>query len=143
MFMGYESALKTHLAGVVPGAPIYGTFDEPDFEQDPMHVQIVWLGYQLDSQTIGRTEASIQQLFAIRIGIGSARGDDTQAAKASNALAAVLKSALGFVYRGLHGARIKPQLTSPPPPAYAGAAAELAVYFTLQGVAVAAPDQEQ
>lgn len=140
MFLGYESAIKSHLAGVVPGAPIYGTFDEPDFEADPLHVQIVWLGYTVADQSISRTAASLLQNFAVRIGVDAARCDSVQAAKAADALAAVLDRVLAFSFLGPHGARIKPQLISPPPPAYAGSAAELAVYFTLQGVAVAAQD---
>lgn len=140
MFMGYEAALKTHLAGVVTGAPIYGTFDEPDFESDPIHVQVVWLGYAVADQSSSRTAAALQQTFAVRLGVDAARCDAAQATKAANALVAVIERVLGFSYSGLHGARIKPQLTNPPPPAYAGSAAELAVYFTLQGVAVAAQD---
>lgn len=136
MFYAYEQALKTHLADVLPGAPIYGTFDEPDLEHAPMYVQIVWLGYQIDSQSAARTEASLQQRFAVRIGFGVARVDAAQVAVAANALAAVLRKVLAFAFGDRPG-RIRPVLTPPPPPAYAGAAAEFAVYFTLQGVATA------
>lgn len=142
MFLGYETALKQHLAGAVPGAPVYGSFDEPDLIDAPVFVQVVWLGYSVTDQSASRTAANLQQQFAVRIGLDAVRADPSQIAKAANALTDVLNRVLAFTYTGLHGARIKPQLSNPPAPAYAGAAAEMAVYFTLQGVAVATPDQE-
>jgi hypothetical protein len=142
MFLGYEHALKQHLAGAVPNAPVYGSFDEPDLIDSPVFVQVVWLGYSVTDQSASRTAANLSQQFAVRIGLDALRADSRQIEKAANALTAVLDRVLGFTYTGLHGARIKPQLSNPPAPAYSGAAAEMAVYFTLQGVAVATPDQE-
>ncbi len=137
MFLPYESALKVHLAGAVPDAPVYGTFDEPDLERESVYVQVVWQGYGVTDQSMGRSAAALVQRFAVFVGVGTARVDPAQAAIAANGLAALFNRVLAFVYTGPTGARIKPQIEQPPPPAYQGAAAALAIYFTLSGVASA------
>lgn len=137
MFADYERALIKHLRGVVPGAIVHGTFDEPDLEQEPIYVQVVWQGYTVTDQSMGRTAAALAQRFAVLVGVGSARIEPSQANAAANALGLLFQAVLGFAYVTPTGARIRPQIEQPPPPAYAGAAAELAIYFTLAGVASA------
>lgn len=141
MFAAFETALRQHLADVIPGAPVYGTLDEPDLETHALYVQVAWLGYRLNAQSPGRGEASLLQTFAVRIGAGAGALDGTQTTAAADGLAAVLRRILGFTYGDRPG-RLKPTLIDPPPPAYQGAAVELAVYFTLPGVATAHPAQE-
>lgn len=136
MFFAYEQSIRAHLTDVIPGAPVYGTLDEPDLEAGAVYVQVSWLGYRLNAQSPGRSEAALSQVFAARVGVGSAGIDPAQAAIAADGLANVLRRILGFTY-GERPGRIKPTLIDPPPPAYQGAAVELAVYFTLPGVATA------
>lgn len=135
MFVAYETALIDHLTGVVPGALVHGTYDEPDLETEAIYVQVVWQGYSITDQSKSRTAAALAQRFAVSVGVGAARVSPSQAAAAANALGALLQSLLGFVHTTPNGGRIRPDLEQPPPPAYAGAAAELAIYFTLPGVA--------
>lgn len=141
MFAAYEAAIVDHLAGVVPGAIVHGTFDEPDLEREAIYVHVVWQGYTVTDQSMSRSAAALAQRFAVTVGVGAARISTAQAIAAANALGDLFRSLLGFSYVTPTGARIKPQIEQPPPPAYAGAAAELAVYFTLAGVASAQPQE--
>lgn len=139
MFLPFELALKAALADAVPGAPIYGTFDEPDFEQHALVVQVAWQGYRVSAQSAARTEAAVDQRFVVRIGAGAGAIDAVQVERATTGLAELLRRVLAFRY-GTGPGRVRPVLDSPPPPAYQGAAVELAIHFTLPGVATAAPN---
>lgn len=137
MFLAYEQALLEHMDGVVSGAVVSGTFDEQDLEGVDVFVQVVWQGYRIDGQSGGKTEAALAQLFAVRIGAGQARLDPARTADVVNGLAAVLRRVMSFKYELAPHRYVRPTLLAPPPPAYQGAAAELAVYFSLPGVVVA------
>lgn len=139
MWLEYETALKAAMEGAVPGAAVLGSLDQPEFDDTvELYVHVVWLGYGIEGQSVARTEAALIQRFAVRVGSNAAAPDDAQALALSNGLAEVLRRVLAFRY-GERPGHIKATLIQPPAPAWQGGAGELAVYFTLPGVATARP----
>lgn len=138
MFAHHEAAIIEHFQDVLPGRPVFGTFDEPDFEQYPIFVQVQWLGYDIADQHAGRRVVLVNLDYVVRIAADTTRIDDTQAAELDTGLRAIVQRALSFSFGDRdcdHTAR--PILVSPPPPQWQGAAGETAVYLKLQNIEIA------
>lgn len=131
MFLAYEEALRQHLTGILPGK-VLGTFDQPNLEEQAIYLQVEWQRYGLAGQQPGQAVA-LEQLFAVRIGCGAARISPAEVAAAVQALGDAYLRLIAFRYGERPGQR-KVTFINPPPPVWQGAAAELAIYFTLPGV---------
>lgn len=132
MFEPTETKLKAHLAEVLPGQPVHGTFDEPDLaSQGAPHLamQVAWLGAGVSDRT--RRAVKLAHRWAIYLYVGNGRSQHDLTAAASTALGVALTRLLTFEPDRLTFA----DLEDIPAPAYDGPALRLALFFTLSDVA--------
>ncbi|MDD3674989.1 hypothetical protein [Thauera propionica] len=132
MFEHTEAKLKAHLADVLPGHPVHGTFDEPDLVSagaPDLAVQVVWLGAAVSDRS--RRAVKLAHRWAIYLYVGPGRGGADLTADASAAFGIALSRLLTFEPDRLTFA----DLENIPAPAYDGPALRLALFFTLSDVA--------
>lgn len=137
MWIEYETALKAAMEGAIPGAPVHGSLDQPELDDScELYVHVVWLGYVVDAQSAARSEAAIAHRFSVRVGAVAVSPDKVQEQALSAGLREILRRVLDFRFGDRPGQH-KATLINPPSPAWQGGAGELAVYFTLPGIATA------
>jgi hypothetical protein len=133
MWLESENALRQALDGVIPGLPVYGTTDAPPLDQPgETYIQVAYLGYRLGAQSHDRRAAQFDLIFTVRIAAHAAAIDDNAITNLDTGLTSIVQRLLAYnqdkplIYR--------PALIDSPPPQWAGAAGELAIYFTLRKI---------
>lgn len=132
MFAATEAALKSHLADVLPGQPVHGTFDEPDMVSQgapSLAVQVAWLGAGVSDRK--RKEIKLAHRWAIYLYVATGRAKEDLTAAASVAMGVALVRMLSFEPERLTFA----DMEDIPGPSYDGPGLRLALFFTLPDVA--------
>lgn len=135
MFHDIETALIGRIVGVIPGAPVLGTFDLVDFAEEGaprIAVQVRWLGFSVEDQAT--SAAKLMQRFEVAVLVDAARARDVERSAAAEGLTAIVQQLLGFeITRGQ-------RLTlagQTPPPDFDGFTLRLSVFFSVPGVITA------
>lgn len=132
MFEPTEAKLKAHLADVLPGQPVHGTFDEPDMVSQgapTLALQVAWLGAGVSDRARRSIKLTNRWAIYLYVAAGRARQDLTTAA--SVALGVALSRLLSFEPERFTFA----DMEDIPAPAYDGPGLRLALFFTLPDVA--------
>lgn len=136
MFHDIETAIIGRIVGVIPGAPVMGTFDMVDFADEGaprIAVQVRWLGFSVEDQATNA--AKLMQRFEAAVLVDAARARDAERAAAAEGLTAIVQQLLGFEIT--RGQRLS-LAGQTPAPDFDGYTLRLSVYFSVPGVITAA-----
>ncbi len=135
MFHDLETAVTARIVGVIPGAPVLGTFDIAEFDDEAaprVAVQVRWQGFAVEDQA--PNAAKLAQRFEVAVLVDAARARSAERTAAAEGLTAIVQQLIGFeVTRGQ-------RLTlagQTPPPDFDGFTLRLSVYFQIPGVITA------
>jgi len=135
MFYTTETAIVGRLGGVIPGAPVLGTFDLVEFADESaprVAVQVRWLGFAVEDQATNA--AKLSQRFEVAVLIDAARARDADRTAAAEGLTAIVQQLLGFEIT--RGQRLS-LAGQTPAPDFDGYTLRLSVLFSVPGVITA------
>jgi len=131
MFSDLEAAIKAHLAGVVPGVDVLGTWDRIDFSADGaprMAVQVEYQGF--DALQNKPRALTIAQQFAAHVWVDAGRVRDADRASAEAGLLAIIERMIAWP------GPLECQVQSSPVMQADGPTMRLTISFTLAPVVV-------
>ena len=129
-----EQQVIAHLAGVVSGAQIFGTFDTSELVGESAPRLAVQVEYQGFDTLENRPQAvSLAPTFAVHFIVDAARARATERAAAQAGQAAAIKRLLAWP-----DTRLRAEIRASPAQPFDGRTVRLSVFFTLAPVLVTA-----
>lgn len=97
MFSALETQIRTHLAGAVPGASIYGTYDPIDLagpDADRVAVQVEYQGFDALENKPGAL--TLGHRFATHVLVDTGRARDAERALAETGLQTIIRRLISW-----------------------------------------------
>lgn len=130
MFSAIEQQIRTHIAGAVPGATIYGTYDPIDLAAptaDRVAVQVEYQGFDALENRPGAL--TLGHRFAVHVVIDAGRARDVERVAAESGLQTVIQRMLSWP-----DSKLRCEVSSSPVSSLDGRTLRLSVFFSLAPV---------
>lgn len=132
MFSDLETAIRNHLADVIPGVPVRGTWDYADLSAEDaprLAMAVEYRGFDALENKPGAV--TLAQQFGVHLYVDAGKVRGTERTQAEGALVTIIERLLDWP-----DTRLRAAIQSSPVVQMAGTTLQMSIFFTLAPVVI-------